>query len=156
MAGDDWQTPDWLVSDVRKLLGGSIDLDPCAQADNGVGATHYITKEQNGLCADWNAYKSVYVNPPYSRDNLAPFAEKFRRLQVPGVMLVPARTGMEWFHLCARYCLLFLFRGRVRFEGASASPAWDSVLFIVNVEPGQILQTLGDKGELLTWGQSPF
>ncbi len=59
----DWYTPTSIIEASRSVMG-SIDLDPASSyvANGIVGATHYYTKEDNGLVMPW--YGNIYLNPP--------------------------------------------------------------------------------------------
>ncbi len=59
----DWYSPTSIIEASRSVMG-SIDLDPASSyvANGIVGATHYYTKEDNGLVMPW--YGNIYLNPP--------------------------------------------------------------------------------------------
>lgn len=63
---DEWHTPGYIVEAVSDVLGG-IDLDPASsvEANKVVGASRFLTREDNALVCLWNcAGRSVYLNPP--------------------------------------------------------------------------------------------
>lgn len=68
MSTDEWYTKPKYIEAAREVMGG-IDLDPasCAAANEIVKATHYYTKQQNGLEQPW--YGRVWLNPPYGRSS---------------------------------------------------------------------------------------
>lgn len=63
----DYYTPVEIIEAARKTMG-SIDLDPasCFEANKIVKATHYFTKNQNGLSRSWEA-STVWLNHPFGR-----------------------------------------------------------------------------------------
>lgn len=65
-ASNEWYTPTVYINAVKKMFGGSIDLDPasCEDAQAYVRANRYYTQKENGLSLDWKA-ASVFCNPPY-------------------------------------------------------------------------------------------
>src|ERR1019366_1703317 len=63
----EWSTPAHIVAAVKEVFGGTIELDPCSNANSVVGArVEYRLPANNGLQDPW-AYKTIYVNPPYGR-----------------------------------------------------------------------------------------
>jgi len=66
----DWCTPRKYVDAVKRVFGGRISLDPCANQWSIVGAeTEYSLPERDGLAESWN-FPTIYVNPPYGADKL--------------------------------------------------------------------------------------
>lgn len=62
----DWQTPDWVLDLVRRVIGGPIELDPATTPDNPAKALRFYTQPDNGLSKPWEA-DSIFLNPPWSR-----------------------------------------------------------------------------------------
>lgn len=64
---DRWFTPQHIIDMAREVLG-EITLDPASEeiANKRVNAQHYLTKDDNGLTAEWIA-GSVFLNPPGSK-----------------------------------------------------------------------------------------
>ena len=71
---DHWQTPDFVLSAVRAVLGGAIELDPCTHPENPTKARSFYTALQNGLSQPWKG--KCFMNPPYSGRLALEFAEK--------------------------------------------------------------------------------
>lgn len=65
-ASNEWYTPTLYLTTIRKMFGGTIDLDPasCEMAQAYVQANRYFTQKENGLAIDWEA-TTVFCNPPY-------------------------------------------------------------------------------------------
>ncbi len=91
--------PRLLLACVRKAFDGSIDLDPCSNADaqDRIAATEWYSAEQDGLSLAWRG--AVWVFPPLA---LAPaFASKLEsELRAGNVsraaLLAPADLSREW------------------------------------------------------------
>jgi len=84
---DERYTPSW----VFEHMALTFDVDPCSPGEGAgdcVPARHKITKEQDGLSADW--YGLVWVNPPFS--NATEFADRFIA-HADGVFLGPVANS---------------------------------------------------------------
>jgi len=136
---DEWYTLVWMFH----ALGIEFDLDPCSPGvpPSSVPAKRHLTKDDNGLTADWHG--SVWVNPPFSSKRVW-----YRRLLAHGngIALMPART--ETLDLQAymnqAQALLFL-RGRIYFERGSR-PSWNGDNGVTTSPPfGIVLCAYGDE-----------
>jgi hypothetical protein len=110
-------TPPYILEPVRRLLGGSIGLDPCTEVDNPTRAERYYAPPQDGAVLPWNA-RSIWCNPPYgeARDRRVDrsIAESGRGARI--VLLMPAATDTRIFQKAFLACTTCLFlRGRVKF-----------------------------------------
>lgn len=107
---DEWYTPSWLF----QALGVEFDLDPCSPGSppSSVPAKRHLTKEENGLSAEWIG--NVWLNPPFSSKRTW-----YERLVAhgKGIALMPARTETHdlQVYMSAADALLFL-KGRIYFE----------------------------------------
>ena len=107
---DEWYTPAWLF----EALGVEFDLDPCSPGApaSSVPAKRHLTKEDNGLTAEWSG--RVWLNPPFSSKR-----QWYERMVYHGngIALMPARTETHNLqtYMSAASALLFL-RGRIYFE----------------------------------------
>ena len=138
---NEWWTQAKYVDAARLVLGGQIDLDPasCWEANQTVRASHYYTKEQDGLRQPWVA-KSVWLNPPFSRDNVARGMEpgdhprsilqawvekliaEYRCGNVSAaIMLTKADSKQVWFQPLLDYTIC-LARDRVYFNRPGQEP----------------------------------
>ncbi len=113
MKSDDWLTP----PDLLEAIGAPdfFDLDPCASMGQPwQTADIQFTKVDNGLTKPWHG--TVWMNPPYSREN----AKWFARLadHGDGIGLTFARTETEFFrrHVWERADALFFIYGRLHFH----------------------------------------
>lgn len=123
----DWGTPRKYVEAVRKVFGGRIALDPCANHHSIVHAdTEYRLPERDGLQESWD-FPTIYINPPYGADRqrgttikhwLQRCAQAHRKLRSDVLALVPVATNTAhwksyvWGEATA---VCFLYDTRLRF-----------------------------------------
>jgi hypothetical protein len=116
----------------------------------------YYTAEQDGLVQPWRG--RVWLNPPYSRDLIAPFVGKLLAEHATGnvsaaILLVHARTDAGWFHdALAVAPAICLTRGRISFErpdGTGDSPPVGSAFFYLGGQPGRFGAIFGEMGVVL-------
>jgi phage N-6-adenine-methyltransferase len=128
-ATDKHNTPKWLVERIADFLDG-IELDPCTDASNPVGAARFFTKADDGLSKVWNA-RTVYMNPPYGREIgnwTYTLADNFKRGFIDeAIALLPARTDTQWWQSMAAYPVCFV-RGRLKFNDVEQSAPFPSAL----------------------------
>jgi phage N-6-adenine-methyltransferase len=114
-------TPHYVLDPVRKDLGGTIELDPCTEADNPTGAEFYYTAADDGLARSWHADQwtpSIFVNPPYGRAKdawVVKCIEAGQRGQVVA-LLIPSHTDTRIWHKAIETASSVCFiKGRVKF-----------------------------------------
>lgn len=128
---DNWETPSEIFLPLNKEFG--FTLDPCCRVETAKAARYY-TRIENGLVYDWRG-QVVFVNPPYSGDNLKQWVEKcyFESLKpkTKVVALLPVSTSSRWFHdfIYGKAEIRFL-KGRVRFVGAPYTAPFSSMIVI--------------------------
>lgn len=153
-------TPEPYIKAVREVIG-DIDLDPAsnAKANSIVKATHYFTREDNGLILPWirpdGAAPTVFCNPPYGkfvdeegkeRFNSVAWTDKFiheheQQHMSEGIMLVNSQAGSSWYHkMMGRYPVCMV-KGRIKFiDGATMKPLeqprWYSSFFYTGSDIG--------------------
>lgn len=123
----DWCTPRKYVDAVRRVLGGTIHLDPCSNEWSIVDANvEYCLPKQDGLLASWN-YPTIYVNPPYGADKrhgttikhwLRRCADAHKKYGSSVIALVPVATNTShWkqFVWPQAAAICFLYDTRLRF-----------------------------------------
>ena len=118
---NEWYTPAYIIELARSSMG-EIDTDPasCATANLIVGATTYFAEKQDGLKQKWSG--RVWLNPPYSKGLMAPFAEavaeRFESGEIEqACVLVNNATETEWFHRLMDVASAVCFpRGRIKFQ----------------------------------------
>lgn len=100
---DEWDTPISFFDQLDTHF--EFDLDPCAKAENLLGVDTFFTKNDNGLNKDWSDYPNIFINPPYSeieqwliRGWHYCIHNKFNNQIENIVYLLPASTGVRWFH----------------------------------------------------------
>lgn len=132
---DYWETPQELFDKLDKEF--NFTLDPCSTHQNAKCKKHY-TMEENGLSKSWGG-ETVFVNPPYGRQNTGLWVEKcYKEAQKPNttvVLLIPARTDTKWFHkyIYKKHEIRFI-KGRLKFElggVAKNSATFPSMLVIM-------------------------
>ena len=90
-------TPKEYIDAAREVLG-TIDLDPASSelANETVQATKFYTAEDDGLAHEWHG--NIWLNPPYAKDLLPKFAEKFAVSNFnQAIVLVHNATETRWF-----------------------------------------------------------
>ena len=146
---DTWQTPPYILEAVRDALG-CIDLDPAStcSANERVRAARYYTLErgEDGAALPWAG--SVWLNPPFGRGAVEPFAARLAahwRAGRPGACILRA-DGLvtAWAAPLLGSCSCVIVpRRRVRFVAPSGAelpaPNFGSVLLAagasLRVEP---------------------
>lgn len=110
---DEWYSPLWLF----RSLGVQFDLDPCSPGSppSTVTANVHLTKEENGLAAEW--FGNVWLNPPFSSKRQ--WYEKLIQ-HGTGIALMPAKTETHDLqtYMQASDALIFV-KGRIYFERGS-------------------------------------
>lgn len=141
----EWYTPSHIIEKARHVMNG-IDLDPYTSesAQITVQASHYFTKESDGLISDWPRVNSVWVNPPYAKGLIEPCINRLITEYKIGtyktaIVLVNNSTETEWFHrllgICAGGCMI---HKRISFINGSGMKVHDQ-----NTR-GQIALYIGD------------
>lgn len=126
---DEWETPQDFYEKLNSEFG--FTLDPCASAENHK-CERYITKEQNGLLADWGG-KRIFCNPPYSQ--IAEWVEKAfyesRKDNTIVVLLIPARTDTKYFHnFIYHRSEIRMVKGRLHFSNSKTAAPFPSMIVI--------------------------
>lgn len=152
MAFDEWMTDPIWIELIRKCMH-SIDYDPCSNlvAQKYVKATEFCILDSaanypencyiDGLQQRWftKDRKNVFVNPPYSRNNVDQFVDKaiheldsYSALDDQMIMLVNSATDCFWYHkLLARSSATLFIRGRIKFwkiMDGKAHAKWEGVM----------------------------
>ena len=168
-----WGTPRKYVEAVKRVFGGTIDLDPCSAEHSIVGArVEYLLPEHDGLRESWN-YPRIYVNPPYGSDRergtsikdwLARCARAHEEHGSEVIALIPVATNTgHWkkyiWGKAAAVCFLydtrlkFLIEGREGGKGAPMACAmvyWGSRVekfYAVFIEHGAVVDLRPLQGE---------
>lgn len=98
-SSDEWYTPPEYADLVRKVFGGTIELDPasCETANRFIKADKFFDKDTDGLKQDW--HKKIFLNPPFS--NVGAFVDKFIAEYEAGnikeaILLTHNKTETDW------------------------------------------------------------
>lgn len=143
-------TPTYVLEPIRQLLGG-IELDPCTEPDNPVGAARFYHLPMDGCALPWDA-QTIFCNPPYgeARDRWVDrcIAEAHGRKII---LLIPAHPDTRTFQKAMQACTSVLFaKGRLKFgvlreNRRQWAASHGSALFGFNVD----LSPLSDLGMVL-------
>lgn len=171
-----YRTPPELIRDVRRVLGGRarppIDLDPCGCPDpelDTVGALRTIRPPEDGLSVSWGEARTVFVNPPYSRepgssgpspmyawiDRAVTYAER-RHARVAILLSASSRWDQpRWQRLFSRSLShIVVPTSRVKYltpEGVAGSPPYPSLLWLYGLQRRQV----DVQAAFPTWGILP-
>jgi hypothetical protein len=157
---NEWFTPARYIEAAREVMG-SIDLDPasCAEAQTIVKAEAFLTKDDDALTREWGG-PHVFLNPPFSRDLMAPFAYKLLAELKAGrtkqaILLTHNNTDTEWFHALATSLwlpTLCFTHGRIAFYRGDEPPpgiANGQVFFYFGPKPAAFADTFAAFGLIL-------
>jgi hypothetical protein len=129
-----WGTPEYILDAVREAFGGQIDCDPAsnAKAQERVRARHWYGEGspfgEDGLDPNIDWCGKVFLNPPFGRGLVQPFADALdaewvcaadhpRQATIKAhAVLVNADTATRWFRAFAAVSdYVLFFNKRVRF-----------------------------------------
>lgn len=125
---DEWGTPKALFAKLHAEF--RFTVDSCALQHN-TKLERFWSPLEDGLRQSWVGER-VWCNPPYSR--IVPWVAKAAKREAEvAVLLLPSRTGTEWWHAHGQHAdEIRWIRGRVRFERpqrAGGAPE-DSVVLV--------------------------
>ena len=132
-------TPDYVLGPVRRLLG-AIDMDPCTESDNPIGAVEFYCLPQDGCALPWKG-ETVFCNPPYgsAKDRwITRCIAEGRKRKV--VLLIPSHSDTLGFQKALWACSSVIFiRSRLRFgmrraNGQQETASHGSALFGFGVD----------------------
>ena len=122
----EWSTPQDFFDKLNDEF--HFTLDVCATPENAK-CEHYYTKEQDGLSQPWTG--TVWCNPPYGRGITEKWVKKASETDTTVVMLLPARTDVQWFHDYIYHKAEIRFiKGRLKFGGCKDSAPFPSMVVI--------------------------
>jgi phage N-6-adenine-methyltransferase len=127
---DLWETPPHIFKKLNDEF--HFALDPCCTVETAK-CPDFFTPSENGLIQSWQGYGTIFVNPPYSRDNIDQWLKKCHQeaKECIIVALIPVSTSAKWFHdyVIGKASLRFYER-RIRFVGAPYTAPFSSLLAI--------------------------
>ena len=133
-------TPESVLAAVRRILG-TIELDPCTEPDNPVGAARFYCLPTDGCVEPWDA-ATIYCNPPYGevRDRWVKRCIAAGREGKRVVLLMPSATDTRTFQFAFAHCTTAIFiGGRLKFRlardnGRQRAASHGSTLYGFNVD----------------------
>jgi phage N-6-adenine-methyltransferase len=140
----EWGTPQWLFDQLDEEF--HFSLDACA-TERIAKCVKFFSQQEDALLQRWEL--STFCNPPYGI-SMKRWIRKAYEEAARGnliVMLLPARTDVEWFH---RYCLvpgveIRFIKGRVDFDGANGRSRAPFPSMIVIFRPPKLTKSLDRK-----------
>lgn len=130
---DGWLTPKEVVD-----FFGPFDYDPATTKEQAeyLGIPNYDTIETNGLKRRWGQFRTIWINPPFTRkfEFLDKAIETVMWSDSRIFFLLPAETiTTKKFHeiVGGQPYTLWVPNGRIKFEdvsGGASSPAFGSVV----------------------------
>jgi phage N-6-adenine-methyltransferase len=144
----EWGTPAWLFDRLNDEF--HFTLDACA-TEEIAKCPRFFSIQEDALLQRWE--KSTWVNPPYG-PSVKLWVRKSYEEALRGnlvVMLLPARTDVEWFH---RYCFvpgveIRFIKGRVDFvSGGSGRSRAPFPSMVVIFRPPKIVKGIDDRSRL--------
>lgn len=116
---------------------GVFDYDPATTKEKAgeFGITNFDTIETDGLSKDWTQYKSIWINPPFTRKHefMAKAWEVYKIAKNDIYILFPIEfITTARFHNLVGGGIIYIPNGRINFESGlgkkGKSPAFGSVV----------------------------
>ena len=128
---DAWETPKKLFDQLHEEFRFTLDV---AASESNTKCERYFTKKDNALVQSWQSER-VFCNPPYGRELgrwvAKAFCEVYQRYCPLAVLLLPARTDVEWFHRYVYHKAEIRFiEGRLKFGGSKYNAPFPSMVVI--------------------------
>lgn len=120
---NEWYTPKYIVD-----YFGKFDYDPATTKEKAAefGIEHYDTIETDGLKSNWDKYRRIWINPPFTlkREFLKKAVETFNRTGAEIYVLIPvAYLTTKSFYQVVKGGVIYLPNGRFKFERGDGLPA---------------------------------
>jgi phage N-6-adenine-methyltransferase len=116
---------------------GTFDYDPATTKEKAeeFGIENYDTIETDGLLADWTQYKSIWINPPFTRKHefMIKAWKTYQKVKNDIYILFPIEfITTAKFHNSVGGGKFFVPSGRINFESGlgkkGKSPAFGSIV----------------------------
>lgn len=163
-ATDAWFTPERYVDLAREALGGTIALDPASDPlpQQWIQAETFWTKADDALNRTWAGHATVFMNPPYGKENGKSSQEAWTRKACAeyeaghfdaGILLVNSTQGYKWYEeLWVRYPVCSV-KERIRFidhEGKQGGQAKRGQTFIyLGPDVAMFARVFGQLGRII-------
>jgi hypothetical protein len=148
---ENYCTPLVWVERVRAALGGVIDLDPCGNESDVVGAVRsYRWPREDGLELPWAG--RVFVNPPYGKKKVSAFLRRSLLASQEGVasvvVLLPVSVDTLWWHelVWGKAKLVAFIKGRIAFylDGVIQKSPANGTAFVLYSGDREVCRTFRD------------
>ena len=146
-------TPRSVLDPIDAFWPDGIDLDPCGDTNSLVGARNTIVPPDDGLSVDWSWAKTIWLNPPYSREQVPKWLQKMTDAQcsgAEGLALLKHDHTTEWWRKYVRPRARCEWGRRVSFicpQGESA--IFPSTLVYFGNEPERFYFKFRDYGQIV-------
>lgn len=160
-ASDEWCTQVEVLDPIYEHFG-PIGLDPFGHPDSKVVADTTIMLPKysdaarkgvifgDGLEFSWDDLGLVFANGPFSKlrtdRDYTSWAEKGAKEGDEAILLVPARTGSDWWQrFIAPADVILFWRGRMHFHGAPHSATFHTALVYWGNRPELMAKAYGPR-----------
>jgi len=101
----DWNTPPKYIKKIKEFFN-ELYLDPCSNKFSGLNPKYEFSLPVDGLQQDWTPYETIFINPPYGRDDLRKTTikdwifkadETFKETNNEILALIPVATNTSHF-----------------------------------------------------------
>lgn len=152
----EWYTPERYIDAARRVLGGTISLDPATSplANKTVQAEVIYTQTDDGLAQPWHG--SVWLNPPYGKGTglfIAKLVEEYDAGRVDAAVVLINAYGMDaaWFQPLYDHLLCFTDH-RIIFESPqrdTGGPANGNLFLYLGPDRDLFTDTFSEFGTVL-------
>ncbi len=167
-ASDEWCTQAEVLDPIYEHFG-PIGLDPFGHPSSLVKAERYVMLPKyrgarndhnppwrkgllifgDGLENSWDGQGLVFANGPFSKlrsdREYKSWAQKGAREGDEAILLVPVRTGSDWWqHFISPADVILFWRGRMHFHGAPHSATFHTALVYWGDRPQLMAKAFGE------------
>ena len=159
----EWYTPPEIIEAARKVMGGTITLDPASSSDAQkiVKARRFFSAEDDGLSKPWRAQRA-WVNPPFGGEPdgssrltkwVGKLLEEFEVGHIKQAMLlVRAATSAIWFAPLWRFPICFVIGKPPFIPGPGVpteAPSINTAIVGFGVDVDAFIREFGSRGQVI-------
>ncbi len=158
----EWYTPQRYIDAARRVLGGTISLDPASSplANKTVQAEVIYTQTDDGLAQPWHG--SVWLNPPYGKGTglfITKLVDEYEAGRVSAAVVLINAYGMDasWFQPLYDHLLCFTDH-RIIFESPqrdTGGPANGNLFLYVGSDRDLFTRVFSEFGTVLERRREP-